>query len=260
LSGGCDRIRIGRGRDNRAPTQVAAWQGRPPAPLPRDESRLQSGRDQAGTQLEARKQRETHTCAHACSVRPSGAVTRTLAKRRSEWGSAANAKALLWPVLPKVSVSPAVSRSTLHIGDAAVRNCSGIQSGARPALNCAESSAYGTTRSRRGSRWRSHNSGATSQRASAWAAQPLVLNARPNASAQPSTRTTHWIPMLQRAANTGPRPSSACPFSAGPWRRRSTMAPLDSQPAATILQTESSRRSTTTDEKHHPRPHRRVAA
>jgi acyl-CoA thioesterase I len=37
---GCDRIRIGRGRDNRAPTQAAAWQGRPPAPLPADLTRL----------------------------------------------------------------------------------------------------------------------------------------------------------------------------------------------------------------------------
>jgi hypothetical protein len=161
-----------------------------------------------------------------------------------------------------VRLSPAVSRSTLHIGDAAVRNCSGIQSGARPALNCAESSAYGTTRSRRGSRWRSHNSGATSQRASAWAAQPLVLNARPNASAQPSTRTTHWIPMLQRAANTGQGPSSACPLPAGLWRRP-TERPLDFQLAVTILRTESSRRSrrsTTTDEKCHPRPNHRPAA
>src|SRR6516164_4277652 len=45
-----------------------------------------------------------------------------------------------------------------------------------------------------------------------------------------------------------------------PSTRRSTMAPLDSQLAATILQTESSRRSTTTDEKCHPRPHHRSAA
>jgi hypothetical protein len=47
---------------------------------------------------------------------------------------------------------------------------------------------------------------------------------------------------------------------AGHWHRRSTMAPLDSQPVATILQTESSRRSTTTDEKCHPRPRHRSAA
>src|SRR5258708_35865948 len=49
----CDRMWTGRDRDNRAPTQAAAWQGRSPAPLPRDESRLQSGREQVGTQLEA---------------------------------------------------------------------------------------------------------------------------------------------------------------------------------------------------------------
>src|SRR6516162_5409423 len=49
-------------------------------------------------------------------------------------------------------------------------------------------------------------------------------------------------------------------FSADLWRRRSPMAPSDSQPAATILQTESSRRSTTTDERCHPRPHLRSAA
>jgi hypothetical protein len=36
------------------------------------------------------------------------------------------------------------------------------------------------------------------------------------------------------------------------WCRRSTIGPLDSQLAATILQTGSSRRSTTTDEKYHP--------
>ena len=49
-------------------------------------------------------------------------------------------------------------------------------------------------------------------------------------------------------------------FSADLWRRRSPMAPSDSQPAATILQTESSRRSTTSDERCHPRPHHRSAA
>src|SRR5262249_47199994 len=59
---------------------------------------------------------------------------------------------------------------------------------------------------------------------------------------------------------TGPGPGSACLFSARLWHRRSAMGPLDSQPAATILQTESSHRSTTTDEKCHPRPHHRSAA
>jgi type II secretory pathway predicted ATPase ExeA len=41
---------------------------------------------------------------------------------------------------------------------------------------------------------------------------------------------------------------------------KSTMGPLDSQPVATSLQTESSRRWTTSDEKCHPRPHYRSAA
>src|SRR5262249_20704650 len=62
-------------------------------------------------------------------------------------------------------------------------------------------------------------------------------------------------------AVTGPGPCLfSAGFSAGPWRRCSTMAPLDSQPAATILQTESSRRSTTSDEKCHPPPTPRPAA
>jgi hypothetical protein len=38
--GDCGHIRIGRGRDNRIPTQATAWQGRPPEPLLGDESRL----------------------------------------------------------------------------------------------------------------------------------------------------------------------------------------------------------------------------
>ena len=41
----------------------------------------------------------------------------------------------------------------------------------------------------------------------------------PNASTRPSTRTTHWMPMVQRAANTGQGPSSAQPHPAGFWRR-----------------------------------------
>src|SRR5258708_26472415 len=87
-----------------------------------------------------------------------------------------------------------------------------------------------------------------------------VQDARPNASAQPSIRSTQWMPILQRAANTEPGPSSACLLFVGLWRRRSTIGPLDSQPAATILQTASSRRSTTTDEKCHPPPHHRPPA
>jgi hypothetical protein len=68
----------------------------------------------------------------------------------------------------------------------------------------------------------------------------------------------------QRTANrhrwtaTGPGLGSACSFSVGLWRRRSTVGLLDSQSAATILQTES--RSRATDEKYHPRPYHRSAA
>src|SRR5215471_18365019 len=85
---------------------------------------------------------------------------------------------------------------------------------------------------------------------------PLMLPSPPevarlSASAQPSTR--------RRRTVAGPGPGSACLFSARLWLRRSTMGPLDSQPAATILQTESSRRSTTTDEKCHPQPRHRSA-
>ena len=77
--------------------------------------------------------------------------------------------------------------------------------------------------------------------------------ATPSASAHPSTRR-RWT-----VTGPGSRLFSAG-FSAGLWRRHSTTAPLDSQPAVTILQTESSRRSTTSDEKCHPRPHHRSAA
>ena len=84
-----------------------------------------------------------------------------------------------------------------------------------------------------------------------------VRGARPSASAQLPIRTTRSMPVLQRAACTGKVPSSACLLSPDPWRRCSTMAPLDSQPVATILRTERSRQSTTSDEKCHPRPRHR---
>src|SRR5438552_17024554 len=64
------------------------------------------------------------------------------------------------------------------------------------------------------------------------------------------------MPVLQRAANTEPRPSSACLPLAGPWRRP-TVGPLDFRLAVMTLQTESSRRSTTTHQKRHPRPRHR---
>src|SRR5262249_14894672 len=66
-------------------------------------------------------------------------------------------------------------------------------------------------------------------------------------------QTSRWMPMLQRAANTEPRPSSAWLPLAGPWPRP-TVGPLDFRLAVMTLQTESSRRSTTTGEKCHPRP------
>jgi hypothetical protein len=79
------------------------------------------------------------------------------AKRRSEWVAAANAEALLTSpglFLPKVSANPAVSRSALQMGEAAIRNGSVIQSRAQAALNRTESfaSRHGTTRSSRCSR------------------------------------------------------------------------------------------------------------
>src|SRR6516165_6055882 len=79
---------------------------------------------------------------------------------------------------------------------------------------------------------------------------------------QPFPRRRDYASITRRRWTvTGPGPGL---FSEGLfadlWRRRSPMAPLDSQPAATILQTESSRRSTTSDEKCHPRPHHRSAA
>src|SRR5262249_30882624 len=54
-------------------------------------------------------------------------------------------------------------------------------------------------------------------------------DARLNASAQPPTRTTQWMLILQRAANPGA--SSACFFPAG-LGRRPTVAALDFQLAA----------------------------
>src|SRR5262245_20440335 len=84
-------------------------------------------------------------------------------------------------------------------------------------------------------------------------------DARSSASAQPLTQTIRWMPMLQRAANTEPKPNPACLPLAGPWPRP-TAGPLDFRLAVMTLQTESSHRSTTTDEKCHPRPHHCSAA
>src|SRR5262249_31096262 len=92
-----------------------------------------------------------------------------------------------------------------------------------------------------------------------WTAQCLsiVWDARPNASTQ-SFRTSQWIPM-RRAANMRRGPNSACRRPAGLWRRPME-CPLDFQLGVTILRTESSRQSTTTDGKYHPRPNHRPAA
>src|SRR2546429_7926198 len=56
------------------------------------------------------------------------------------------------------------------------------------------------------------------------------------------------MPMVQRAANTGPGPSSARPHPAGLWRRPMAR-PLDFQRAVTIPPIQSSRQSTTSDGK-----------
>jgi hypothetical protein len=83
--------------------------------------------------------------------------------------------------------------------------------------------------------------------------------ARLIASAQPSTRTNQWV-SIPPAANRTSVSGSKCLLSAGPWHQYWTVSRLDFQPAATILQTESSRQSTTTYEKCHPRPRHRSAA
>src|SRR5262245_44421125 len=93
---------------------------------------------------------------------------------------------------------------------------------------------------------------------------------KPHFALQARTKRYHVIRLLSSSRPTfldapsavsyGGCPLGPCLFSADLWRRRSTMGPLDSQPVATILQTESSRRSTTTDEKFHPRPRHRSAA
>src|SRR5260370_27784642 len=77
-----------------------------------------------------------------------------------------------------------------------------------------------------------------------------------SASARPPSRTTQWIPVLQRAADTEPTLSSACLLSLG-LSLRPTIGQWDSQLAVTTLQTESSRRSINTHEKSHPRPRHR---
>jgi hypothetical protein len=89
--------------------------------------------------------------------------------------------------------------------------------------------------------------------------RPSSLEARANASAQPSTRTIPLMPMVQRAANTGRAPSSARPHPAGLWRR-SAPRPSDFQRAVTIPRIQSSPRSSKTDGKYPPRPHHRPAA
>src|SRR5260370_11240581 len=93
--------------------------------------------------------------------------------------------------------------------------------------------------------------------------QRCTKRARLNASVQPSTRTNRWVP-IPPAANLRQHWSSVsgseCLLSTGSWHQYLPVSRLDFQPAATILQTESSRRSTTTDEKCHPRPRHRSAA
>src|SRR5258708_34660112 len=85
-----------------------------------------------------------------------------------------------------------------------------------------------------------------------------IKRARLNAS-----RTNQWVPIplaANRRRHWTSVSGSECLLSAGSWHQYWTVSRLDFQPAATILQTESSRRSTTTDEKCHPRPRHRSAA
>src|SRR5262245_16832080 len=114
-----------------------------------------------------------------------------LATRRSTWVPAANPKALLvpWSVLRESRPIPAASRSTLNIGDAAIRNCCVIQSRARSALDRAEH--LGADDAIRAG---VHDEDRTtaSQRCSAHpldgASAGQHLRCAPNASAQPWTR------------------------------------------------------------------------
>src|SRR5262249_53769696 len=106
-----------------------------------------------------------------------------------------------------------------------------------------------------------------SYRDRAWAgAEPLTLIAWQDSQVGTPSEHRNAQTIFQRAANrrrwtvAARGRGSACFFSAGLWDRRWTMSRLVSHPAATILQTESSRRSTTTDEKCHPRPRHRSAA
>src|SRR6516162_9218233 len=106
-----------------------------------------------------------------------------------------------------------------------------------------------------------------SYRDRAWAdAEPLTPIAWEDSQVRTPSEHGTAQAIFQRAANrhrwtvTGPGPGSACHFSAGLWHRRWAMRRLDSQLAATILRTESSRRPTTTREKCHPRPHHRHSA
>src|SRR5262249_21183279 len=85
--------------------------------------------------------------------------------------------------------------------------------------------------------------------------------ARLNASAQPSIRTNQWVATAaNRRRHWTSGSGSECLLFVGSWHQYWTVSRLDFQPAATILQTESSHRSTTTYEKCHPRPRHRSAA
>src|SRR5262245_31577406 len=185
-----------------------------------------------------------------------------LATRRSKWVPAANPKALLvpWSVLPKVTANPRREQIDLEH-----RRRGRPQLLRHPVTSSTGPRPRGAPRRGRRGRADVHDEDRTtaSRRCTAHpldgASAGQHLGCAPNASAQPWTRTTQWLPMVQRGVNTGPRPSAACLLPAGLWRR-STVGPLDFQLAVTILQTESSRRSTTTDERCRPRPYHRPAA
>src|SRR5260370_30030559 len=88
-----------------------------------------------------------------------------------------------------------------------------------------------------------------------------IKRARLNASAQPSIRTNQWVPpAANRCRHWTSVSGSECLLSAGSWHQYCTVSRLDFQPATTILHTASSRLSTTSDEKCHPRPRHRSAA
>src|SRR5262249_51434346 len=89
-------------------------------------------------------------------------------------------------------------------------------------------------------------------------AEGVTKDARANASAQPTSRSSQWLLVSQFDANTGPRSMSA--FLPVGLSRPPSLGPLAFRRFAPLLRTGSSRQSITTDEKCPPRPNHRPGA